>query len=263
MTGMLVVALVAVLVLLDAVRLGTHRTGFSTFGFLLASVPRALLPVAVGVTLGAFQFKAAFASIAATGSGGLGVVARSAASFQRATVAGVIAFIVVLAGPLVLSIVRKAAPAAPAAEGPRRGWPLAAVAAAVILATGFAMFAVETADRAAVGTIAPFARPGVLTGTTAVPPIPPAYASYAGMTGRATAEMLDTAIAVTTTGGIALCVALIGLSFASGALLSRAPFTRAGGLAAQAIAVALVIGAGWYGLALGSGAGWLRSVAGG
>jgi hypothetical protein len=260
---MMIVALVAVLVLLDAVRLGTDRAGLSTAGVLVASVPRALLPAAAAVTLGAFQFKAAFASIAVTGSGGMGVIARSAASFQRTTVAGVIAFIVVLAVPLVLSIARKTTPAAAGGEGPRRAWPLAAVAAAVVLAIGCAMFAVDSADRAAVGAIAPFSRPSAITGTTSIPPLPPAYASYVGLSGQASAKMLETTIRATTTGGITLCLALIGLSVMSGMLLSGVPLSRVGGLAAQAVTTALVLGAGWYSVQLSAGAGWLRSVAGG
>ena len=176
---------------------------------------------------------------------------------------GVIAFITVIGAALAWSVWRRQlAPAPSAAVAAGRFWngPSAAVAVAVLVAVGCASFAVDSAGHAAVGIIAPFARAALPGGGVPIPPPPPEYAFYVGMSGQAIAVVFERLITTTTTGGVTLCLVLIGLSVMSAALLPRGPVSRAGGLAAQAVAVTLVVSAGWYCVQLGAVVGWLGAV---
>src|SRR5262245_30548064 len=96
MRSELIVGLVAAIALVDLFRLRAQQATLSRAGVLVASIARALLPVAAAVVVGVWQLIRSYERIAETGSAGVTAVTIPTEQLVRALLAGVISFAVVL-----------------------------------------------------------------------------------------------------------------------------------------------------------------------
>lgn len=235
----------------DVVRLSTRGAGGAAP--LLAAFPRALLPVAVGVTAGVWQLEATFTTVATTGVvHGILTVLSPVSRLADVLFAGVMGCAVVLAVAVVASW---PPPATAVASLPRRLSPVGAAALALgtAIAVGSASFVATAAERAVVGTVAPIAE--------RVAPVPARYAPLARMSGETRARVLPASIRVGVTGGALLC-GLVAILCLLTVARRRGPGGPATINALRAVATTMALVAGWYGLArLLVAVRWLAEVA--
>src|SRR5262245_23678086 len=108
MMPMMIVLLLSVLVVLGVFRLCTKNVRLSRGGLLIAAVVRAVIPLSAAVGIGSWQVINALRSVAADGSGAVGVVAAGAEQFVRTLLIGVTGFTITLLLALFLVARRRA-----------------------------------------------------------------------------------------------------------------------------------------------------------
>lgn len=222
-------------------------SGRSATALLVASLVRALLTVAVGATLCAWQVRSAFAGIAATGSGGIGTITPSLALAMTTLRVSVIAATAVLAIGLVLSWVSRSREAT--ATSPAWITITLVLVAAGAVGAGFV----------AVGAELSAARTAAHLGRWIPASPPPQYAFATQESGQQLAAESEV-IEQTIRGGAVLVpmltVLLLMMSrrdrFAAGAF--------AGGLARAAVILALAVST-WYVVHLGPMTSWVHALA--
>ena len=234
----LALALVSLAGVLGLVRLWSLRQ--SRGAMLTLAVPAALLPLAVAVAAGAWDYRADWERIGQTGSGGLATVIGYSRDWIQLLLVGCAAGVALLSTALVLAR-RRRDRAIPAGN---TGWRYAAAVIVVAIAVAGATLPIVLArsERAAVAPLVQL-----------VPIASPAFQSdfgYPEARAMRTEDLmvqLERDLRVASIGGAGLVVVLAGCLLLGGRLR---PFAGAGTIAALSTAVVVALmGAGvWYGL---------------
>jgi hypothetical protein len=251
MNGILIVALVAGVALLDLFRLRAKNTTLSRAGFLVAALPRALMPVAAAAAVGAWSLIKMYEGVAESGSGGLIPVTGGTIHSIQTLMAGVLAFALTLVVAYLMAASGRASEPNASESGPR----LVAVLGIVVMlaALGGAWTATNWTDKIGVGILASASQTGPL------PPPPSTYGTYARMSGREMAMKSDRLI-MSKWIGLGLCGVVVVLSLLSSFMFSRVWFSSTAWNLARASVAVLVVGAALYSVHLGAGANWLRTM---
>ena len=224
---------------------------------LYAGVPRALLPPAAAITLGAWPLRTAFEDVARMGSGGPGNIVPVAANLADLALAGAIACVLVLAFAFVLVWRARARPSgdeAAAAELP----PGVAAAiwlrgGAIVVAAAFIAYGFIVAERVATLAVAPVAE------RLAVP-IQIGWASRVDGSMGETLAGLGRLITELTTGGTILCLVLLIQIISTGSVVARRRVPARLQLLFVPVALAMVVVAAWRAVHLSAAVGWLSAV---
>jgi hypothetical protein len=249
---MLLVVVIALLCV-DVARLSVPTRGDLGAG-LLGAFPRALLPVALATAVGAWQLRAAFEGVAASGTGGVGSILPAAAELAGLTFGSVVGVVCILGTALAASWwhgVRTGAPGGSAPLQPAARWALVAGVGAAAIGCGWI---VVEAVRAAVAAIAQMVGPAGVA-------VPPRYAALAAVSGRTLAGMLTRFLRVGFAADVALGAGLAVLVVVTAAVRRRATGGPAFVNTLRAAAVGVMAAAGWYGLtSVLAAAAWLRGL---
>jgi len=253
MNGTVIVVLVAGVALLDLFRLRAKNTTLSRAGFLVAALPRALMPVAAAAAVGAWSLIKVYEGIAESGSAGLIPVAGGTIQSVQTLLAGVVAFALTLVVAFLMAASGRANERNGSESGPRRRLPAVLGIVVMFVALGGAWLATNWTDKIGVGILASASRTGPL------PPPPSTYGAYARMSGQEMAMKSDRLI-MSQWIGLGLCGVVVVLSLLSSFMFSRVWFSSTAWNLARASVAVLVVGAALYSVHLGAGANWLRTM---
>jgi hypothetical protein len=243
----------AALLALDLLRRVRGVPSSEAASILFMVIPRALLLVAVAVTIGAWPLRAAFVDISSQGSGGAGPVVVAAERLASLSLAGAIACALLLTTGIVLMWRVRTAIASDDSE-PVRPIPAAAVwtrAAASLVALLLAAYGLIAAERTALMAVAPFAERLAVPLTVMLSPSDVDA-------GQATLARL---VAQLTTGGAVLAMVLLVQTIATVPIVRRRSVPRALLAVLPLVSVAIVLFAAWRALRLSAAVGWIAALA--